>query len=174
MIVISNHLFAATHIKFPKDVVVRVNLAWMKDKATAISTLKSIEHDIYLDYPQGRSKPPKPTLSLTEAIDIAKKFKNVKYFAVSNVEDPIEVKEMRKLLPSSIEFVPKIETKRGVKNIPFIVTAGRVKYAMLDKEDLYGDVGRDSDIFDILVSAARTSAKESGITLLELQGVVFA
>jgi citrate lyase beta subunit len=174
MIVVSNHLLTTTHVTFPEDIVVRLNLAWMKDKKTAIATLKKIKHDVYLDYPQGRSKPPKPVLTLAEALAIAKKFKNVKYFAVSNVEDPVEVKKMRNALPRSIEFVPKIETKRGVKNIPSIVKAGRVKYAMLDKEDLYGDVEHDSDIFDILVSAARMSAKESGIKLLELQGVVFA
>ena len=174
MIVVSNHLFATTHLGFPKDVVVRVNLAWMKDKETALKTLKGIKHDVYLDYPQGRSKPPKPTLTLKEAMTFAKQFKNVKYFAVSNVEEPEEVKKMRAALPKAIEFVPKIETKRGVKNLPAIIKAGRIKYAMLDKEDLYIDVGRDSDVFDILNNAARTSAKAAGITLLELQGVVFA
>lgn len=174
MIIVSNHLFATTHINFPKDVVVRVNLAWMKDKKTALATLKGIKHDIYLDYPQGRSKPPKPVLTLAEAIGIAKKFKNVKYFAVSNVEDPVEVKKIRKALPRGIEFVPKIETKRGVRNIPAIAKAGRIKYAMLDKEDLYVDVGRDQDIYEILNGAARTHAKSCGVHLLELHGVVFA
>src|ERR1700739_3376009 len=99
MIVVSNHLFATTHVKFPSDIVVRVNLAWMKDKATALKTLKSIKHDVYLDYPQGRSKPPRPTLTLDEALGIAKKFKNVKYFAVSNVEEPNEVKKLRAKIP---------------------------------------------------------------------------
>ena len=174
MIIVSNYLFSTTNLIFPDDIVVRLNLAWMKDKAEAQSTLKSIKHDVYLDYPQGRSKPPKPILSLAEAIAIAKKFKNVKYFAVSNVEDPKEVQKIRKLLPSHIEFVPKIETKRGVKNIAAIMSAGKSKHAMLDKEDLYLDVQKDSDIFEILCGAARSRAKEHGFKLLELHGVVFA
>jgi pyruvate kinase len=174
MIIVSNHLFQKTHVKFPEDIVVRVNLAWMKDLATAKKTLAGIKHDIYLDYPQGRSKPPRPTLTLDQALALAKAYKNVKYFAVSNVEEPAEVKKLRSRIPTKIQFVPKIETKRGVKNLPEIIKAGKIKYAMLDKEDLYVDVDRDQDVFEILNNAARSSANDAGITLLELQGVVFA
>lgn len=174
MIVVSNHLFSRTHVKFPEDIVVRVNLAWMKDLKNATEVLSKIKHDVYLDYPQGRSKPPRPNLTAEQALALAKKFKNVKYFAVSNVEEPTEVQKLRATLPTHIEFVPKIETKRGVKNLPAIIKAGRIKYAMLDKEDLYIDVGRDQDVFEILNDAARGHAKAAGITLLELQGVVFA
>ncbi|HWP61357.1 MAG TPA: hypothetical protein VN495_02030 [Candidatus Paceibacterota bacterium] len=174
MIVVSNHLFATTHVEFPKDVVVRLNLAWMKDLASAKDALSKIKHDVYLDYPQGRSKPPRPTLSLEQGLALAKRYKNVKYFAVSNVEEPADVAKLRAKLPKHIQFVPKIETKRGVKNLPAIIRAGRIKYAMLDKEDLYIDVGRDQDVFEILNDAARSHAKHGGITLLELQGVVFA
>ena len=173
MIIISNHLFSVTNLEFPDDVVIRLNLAWMKDIETARSTLKSITHDVYLDYPQGRTKPPKPKLTLEQALELAKEFNNVKYFAVSNVEEPVAVDGLRSMIPSHIEFVPKIETKRGVKNLPEIVAAGRVKYAMLDKEDLYVDVGRDQDVFEILIGAARSQAADAKITLLELQGVVF-
>ncbi len=173
MVIVSNNLFDKTNIKFPEDVVVRLNLAWIKDVETAMETLRGITQEIYLDYPQGRTKPPKPTLTLEEAIQIASSFKNVKYFAVSNVEEPMEVAGIRGLLPAHINFVPKIETKRGVKNLSAIVKAGSVKYAMLDKEDLYMDVGRDQDVYEVLADAARMYAKESGITLLELRGVVF-
>lgn len=174
MIIVSNHLLNTTHVEFPKDVVVRVNLAWMKDLKTANETLAKIKHDVYLDYPQGRSKPPKPTLSLKEALALASKYKQVKYFAVSNVEEPDAVEELRAKIPSHIEFVPKIETTRGIKNLAAIVKAGKVKHAMLDKEDLYVDVDRKQDVFEVLIDAARGTAKSCGITLLELQGVVFA
>src|SRR5579863_7114744 len=113
IIIVSNHLFQTTHVEFPDDIVVRVNLAWMKDLATAKKTLAGIKHDIYLDYPQGRSKPPRPTLTLEQALGLAKAYKNVKYFAVSNVEEPADVKTLRAKIPSKIQFVPKIETKRG-------------------------------------------------------------
>jgi pyruvate kinase len=174
MIIVSNHLLNTTHVEFPDDIVVRVNLAWMKDLATAKKTLKSIKHEVYLDYPQGRSKPPRPTLTLEQALALAKANKNVKYFAVSNVEEPDEVKKLRAKIPAHIEFVPKIETVRGVKNLVGIIKAGRIKHAMLDKEDLYVDVDRNQDMFEVLIEAARATGKAHNVHVLELTGVVFA
>lgn len=174
MIIISNHLFSVPGFVFPKDHVVRLNLAWMKDLKDAENTLSKIKNAVYLDYPQGRSKPPKPAISLKDAINLANKYKHVKYFAVSNVEEPVEVAKIRKMLPKRIDFIPKIETKRGIKNLAGIMKYGNSTYAMLDKEDLYLDVQKDSDIFEILISTARLYAKEHGFTILELQGVVFA
>lgn len=174
IIVVSNHLFATTHVTFPEDIVVRLNLAWMKDKETAIETLKGITHDVYLDYPQGRTKPPKPVITMEEALEMAGTFSQVKYFAVSNVEEEAAIAEIRSKLPAHIELVPKIESERGVNNLPAIIRGAQTKFAMLDKEDLYLDVKRDMDLFNSLNNSARAQAKEVGITLLELQGVVFA
>ncbi len=174
MIIVSNHLFSVTNVEFPENIVVRVNLAWMKSAEEARRVLKKVKHDVYLDYPQGRSKPPKPKLSLKQALDIANEFKQIRFFAVSNVEEADEVKKLRARIPTHIEFVPKIETERGVQNIPAIVKAGRVKFAMLDKEDLYTDVAQNQRKYESLTALARTKAKGAGVELLELQGVVFA
>ncbi|MBI5469885.1 hypothetical protein HY968_00990 [Candidatus Kaiserbacteria bacterium] len=174
MIIVSNHLFNTTDLLFPRNVVVRVNLAWIKDLETAHSVLKKIKHDVYLDYPQGRTRPPKPKLKLSDAINLAKKYKNVKFFAVSNIEDPVMAKKIRDTIPSRIEFVPKIETKRGVMNMLAIIKAARVKHAMLDKEDLYRDVYRDVAAYEKLIAEARMRAAEFNVALLELRGVVFA
>ena len=174
MLLVSHYLHFTTPVKFPREhVVLRINVAWMKDRAELIRILKSLKHDIYLDYPQGRSKPPRPKLSLEEAIKIAHQFPTVKYFAVSNVEDPKKIKAIKDQLPAHIEVVPKIETEKGIKNMRKIIDAIRTTNVMLDKEDLYVDVKRDSKKFDALVKEARTKAKAAKINLLELHGVVF-
>ncbi|MEK7585331.1 MAG: hypothetical protein AAB455_02375 [Patescibacteria group bacterium] len=174
MIIVSNHLLSKTKLSFPDHVVVRVNIAWVKSEAELKKILTEIKHDIYLDYPQGRTKPPKPTLDLAQAIALAKKHKHVKYFAVSNVEDPEAIGKIRKQLPKNIELVPKIETKKGVRNIEKIVAKIKNKYLMLDKEDLYLDVDRDADTFECLIELAREKSRQSGTQILELHGVVFS
>lgn len=174
MILVSNHLFSITEVKFTEEHVVRVNLAWVRDVKTASSVLKKIKGYVYLDYPRGRTKPPGLSMPIKKAIDLAKKHKHVKYFSVSNIEEPMDAKKIKAMLPTNIEFVPKIETKRGIRNFPAIMRAGKSTHAMLDKEDLYRDVKEDPDVFDVLVDAVRMYSKEHGVTLLELQGVVFA
>jgi len=174
MIIISHNLLFKTDLDFPDHVVMRVNIAWQKDKKEIEKVLSLLKHDVYLDYPQGRSKPPRPTLTLEEALEIAGKFKNVKYFAVSNVEDPKAIFAIREKLPSHIELVPKIETKKGVENLEAIVKKIGTKYIMLDKEDLYIDVKRDHDLFEKLIEKTRETCEKIGAYALELQGVVFA
>src|SRR3989344_4265445 len=174
MLLVSHYLHFKAPVKFPKEkVVLRINVAWMKNKAELLRILRALEHDVYLDYPQGRSKPPRPTLSLKEAIAFAHKFPKVNYFAVSNVEDPEKIYAIKKQLPDYIEVVPKIETEKGVKNMRKIIDRLGTKHVMLDKEDLYVDVGRNSKKFEKLVELARAQGKAARINLLELHGVVF-
>jgi rfaE bifunctional protein nucleotidyltransferase chain/domain len=173
-IVASNHLLAQG-LGFPQGAVMRLNLAWMPSKEAARETLASlVDHEVYLDYPQGRSKPPKPVITLMEAIELANEFPNVKFFAVSNVEDPHTLTDLKQRLPEHIQLVPKIETLKGVENLEAIITESGVEHVMLDKEDLYIDIERDGDEFNRLVDVARAKAKKLGFELLELQGVVFA
>jgi pyruvate kinase len=173
MIIVSNYLLQTTDLVFPEHAVIRLNLAWVKSKEHAIETLKGIKHEVYLDYPQGRTKPPLPIVSFEDAIEIAKMFPNVKYFAVSNVEDEAAIGKIRVALPPHIHLVPKIETQRGIKNLTTIMQGARTNYFMLDKEDLYMDVNRDRDLFLSLIEEARAKSKEINVVLLELQGVVF-
>ena len=174
MIIVSNHLLNKTHVKFPKDIVVRLNLAWMKDFEEARETLEKIDYDVYLDYPQGRTKPPRPTITLAQALALANKFKHVKHFAVSNVEDGKAIARIRSKLPRRIQLVPKIESEKGIKNLPAIIKGARAAHAMLDKEDLYIDVDREMELYESLIDEARSHAKKTGFKLLELHGVVFA
>ena len=173
MIVVSNHLFNTTNINMPYGTVVRVNLAWIKSKEEARKLLDELEFDVYLDYPQGRTKPPKPVITIEQAIDLANVCGNVKYFAVSNTEDSQSLNYIKSQLVNVIQIVPKIETITGVRNLDVIFQNVLIKFVMLDKEDLYLDVNKDSKLYEELVDTVRQKCKDNKIELLELQGVVF-
>lgn len=172
MIIVSNHL-STIGMKFSDDTIIRINLAWAKDFTDAEKILQDWEGwEIYLDYPQGRTKPPKPNITLEQAIELSIMY-DVEYFAVSNVEKVEDVEQIYSSILVDTELVPKIESEVGVRNMPAIASLG-IKFMMLDKEDLYTDVGNDSIKFDELTQLARTQAKDLGIKLLELQGVIFS
>lgn len=167
MIIISNHLIGKMAI--PEDAIIRINLAWIKNKKGAEKLLKNITHEIYLDYPSGRTKPPKPTMTLGDAIILCNEFKP-KYFAISNAENPQNLLSLKKMLPKETELVPKIETVRGIMDFRYIIKETNIKTVMLDKEDLYTN---DKEKYQELVNKIRKESKELGVHLLELNGVVF-
>jgi len=157
----------------PADAVIRVNLAWSKDRddaERAVSQLRGCK--IFLDYPQGRTKPPKPVVTLDEAIALANKYE-VAYFAVSNIESHLPLLGIKSLLHIAIQLVPKIESMKGVNNMSSIIKKTGVQYLMLDKEDLWTSCGHNQSHFDAAVQAARNHAQYNEVHLLELQGVVF-
>jgi hypothetical protein len=162
--IISNNLI--NKMPIADDAVIRINLAWIKNHREADKLIKNSNHLIYLDYPDGRKKPPKGKITLKEAIRLSNNSK-VKYFAVSNCEDVWKIKGIIRELPDWVEFVPKIETETGVSNMGEMKKIG-IKSFMLDKEDLYSSVGCDNDRYLKLVKQAR---KHKGV--MELQGVVF-
>lgn len=178
MIVISNHL--SRLFPPPEGAIIRVNLAWYGSVAEARQALFDITeklgkfHEVYLDYPQGRSKPPVPVIGEADAFALANEFDAVRYFAISNVEKPSTVLHAKDNLPDRVQVVPKIETRKGVMNLDAIALECGIKFAMLDKEDLYIDLKRKPAAFDQFVELARKKAEALGIKLLELQGVVFA
>lgn len=175
LVIVSNHLLKRTKIILPRDhVVIRINVAWIPTKKELTELLGDIKHDIFLDYPLGRSKPPRPKLSLDEVIGLIPSFSHINYFAVSNVEDPIAVARIKSRLPEGVELVPKIETRKGIESLPEIIDSIKAKYIMLDKEDLYVNVHHDQLQFDALVKKARIACKKKKVGVLELQGVVFA
>jgi hypothetical protein len=163
--IISNNLVGKMPI--PDEAVIRINLAWIKSYEEANKIIEKSEHPIYLDYPDGRSKPPVPTISFKEAMSLADTTNKVKFFAISNAEDPKFLLALRYALPD-LEIVPKIETEEGVRILPEMVKMG-ITTVMLDKEDLWVNVGADSEVFNELVDEVR----KSGMHVLELAGVVF-
>ena len=132
------------------------------------------DYDIFLDYPEGRTKPPLPTLTLPQAFQAINAYKSIKHFAVSNMETADDVFKWVMALPKRISFVPKIETIKGVENLDAICHNDRVQYVMLDSEDLYTDVDGDADKYLELKEMAKTVCENNGVELLELWGVVFA
>lgn len=172
MILLSNNLKG--RLDFPKNAVVRVNSAWVKNLKDLDKILRDNENSrVFLDFPSGRTKPPKPTLDLTDLVIMATKFKNVVFFAVSNAEDKNYLGHIYNLLPEHTELVPKVETLNGIRNIDSIIRASHCKMIMLDKEDLYLSCGADSKIYENSMGVLKQKCSELGVRVIELQGVVF-
>jgi len=172
MILLSNHLLTLSEFKNVKDVVVRINMAHVKD-AAELSRFVNVDYDIFLDYPKGRTKPPTPTLHLPDALRMMDMFDNIKYFAVSNIETPSEVNMISSCLPEHVSFVPKIETLDGVIGLKSIFETGHVKHIMLDSEDLYTNVRNDQELYLQLKDRVKKTCEEFDVELLELYGVIF-
>ncbi len=172
MILLSNHLLTLPEFRDIKNVVVRINMAHVKDR-TQLEKFVDVDYDIFLDYPKGRTKPPVPTLHVPDALEMISKYENIKYFAVSNIETPSEVKMISSCLPEHVSFVPKIETLDGVINLKSIFETGFVKHIMLDSEDLYTNVRNDQELYIQLKRRAKTTCNKFNVELLELYGVIF-
>ncbi len=173
MILISNHLLTLPEFQNVNDVVIRINMAHVKNM-TELKKFVSRDYDVFLDYPKGRTKPPVPSLSLTDAINFTQKYSNIKYFATSNIEEVAEVNLICEMLPDGVSFVPKIETLKGVLNLDKLFDTGKINHIMLDSEDLYTDVRNDVELFLNLKNRVTKTCKEYNVELLQLYGVVFA
>ena len=172
MILISNHLTQLPQFKNLKNVVVRINMAHVKDKQQ-LEEFVDVPYDVFLAYPKGRTKPPTPSLHIPDALEIMNKYKNIKYFAVSNIETDSETKMIVSTLPSHVGFIPKIETWKGVVNLDGILKNNPINYIMLDSEDLYTSVCNDQEMFLYLKDRARKTCNNNSVCCLELYGVVF-
>jgi pyruvate kinase len=175
MIVISNHV-KTIGMDYPPGSLIRINLAW----AGSVNDVKAIidgavGHKIWLDYPTGRTKPPAPSMTLMDAINICKEFADhIEYFAFSNAEDPNIIQMIRALVPEKVKLAPKVETTFGVHHLKDIINASKADLIMLDKEDLYVDCGAKPEDFNMFVAEARKWCKENSVICLELKGVIFS
>jgi len=114
MLLISNHLLHSI-VPFPDKAVVRINLAWIKD-IPALKKALDIDHDVCIDFPEGRTKPPVPAISFFEVLKVIARFNNVKYIAVSNIESGNIAYLFNSALPKGVGFIPKIESRKGIEN----------------------------------------------------------
>ena len=97
------------NIKLPNDSVFRINLAWCDSLQDLENILKRNKgNTIFLDLPIGRIKPPNNKYSLEELIPIIKTYKEIKYFAVSNVETSKDLADFLKYIPEDVNIVLKI------------------------------------------------------------------
>ena len=177
LLIISNHV-TKVGMSFPKDAIIRINTAWVNSKEELVKILNdAIEtgHKVFLDYPSGRVKPPAPVLSIMEVIEISKTFKDIiMFFAFSNAENRDFIQLVRQAVPSNIMLVPKIETSLGIINFDEIIESAKTRVIMLDKEDLYVNVGSDVQTFNQLVDDVKEQCQLAEVTCLELKGVVFS
>ena len=170
MILISNHLLTLPEFEKVEDVVIRINMAHVKDMKQLKEFLDR-DYDIFLDYPKGRSKPPVPSLSFKDSLNVLSKYDNIKYFATSNIEEVAEVNLICDLLPEHTSFVP---IQSLVLNLDRLFDTGKIKHIMLDSEDLYTDVSNDVELFISLKDRVKRICDEYDVELLQLYGVVFA
>ena len=159
--------------RLPKDLVVRINIAWLKSIKELELLLKNSTHDIYLDCATGRTKYPKPKISLQQVLPIIKKLHRIKYLAISNSESPDVLHNIRKVVSQKIIIVPKIETQKGISNLESICKAAETKVVMLDKEDLYYNLNRDNQTLKKWLTKLNRAATKNNIRILRLQGVIF-
>ena len=112
MLLISNHVLQCGQIALTRDVVIRINLAWVASLADLEVLLPTIKHDVFLDYPIGRTKPPTSSHKINDLQVVISRHDNVKYLGISNVESHHDVFPFQRL---GVKLVPKIETIRGVR-----------------------------------------------------------
>jgi len=167
-------------LNFPKDAILRINLAWCNSLDELESNLKRhSNYQIFVDLPIGRIKPPNNKYTLKQIIPILENYKNIHYFAVSNVEEDIDLNEFLDVMPKNITIIPKIESTKGVKNIDKIVAKldYKKKFVMLDHDDLFSNIKKnneDESMFQVYIKELIDKCKDSKVGLLRTVGVVFS
>lgn len=167
-------------LDFPKDAVLRINLAWCNSlEELELSLKRNSDYKIFVDLPIGRIKPPNNRYTLSEIIPILENYENIKYFAVSNVEDDTNLEQFIDSIPNSITIVPKIESPNGVKNIKKIVEKLEYdeKFIMLDHDDLYTNLKKnneDPSKFQEYIKDLIDFCNDENVGLLRTVGVVFS
>lgn len=167
-------------IKVPTDSVFRINLAW----CDSINDLKLIlekhgNDKIFLDLPTKRIKPPNNKYTIDDLIPIIEHYKQIKYFAISNVESAKDLQVYIEKIPHSVTLVPKIESPDAVKNIFEIITAipSNEKMVMLDHDDLFSKLIKNNesvDNFKTYVQKLVDFCNINNIILLRTIGVIFS
>ena len=167
-------------LDFPKDAILRINLALCNSIEDLESILKkNSNYGIFVDLPIGRLKPPNNRYTLNEIIPILENYNNIKYFAVSNVDDDVDLDDFVDLVPKRITIVPKIESPNGVKNIEKIIAKLNYdeKFVMLDHDDLFSNIKKnneDPSMFQVYIKKLMDRCKENQVGLLRTVGVVFS
>ena len=179
MLIVSQNI-SQYSVSFPNDVIYRINLAWINNVQELESLLK--KHDkqkIFLDLPINRIKPPNNKYSLDDIVPILNSYENIKYFAISNVNNANDLESYNELIPKNITIVPKIESPDGISNVSEIVQAipGQEKILMLDHDDLFSaltKLNESPDKFKDYINELVEFCKENNTILLRTIGVIFS
>jgi len=177
MKIISQNL-ANYDFPLPSNSIFRINLAW----CNSLDELNSIlnrhkEFSIFLDLPAGRIKPPNNKYSLDDLIPIINKNKQIKYFAISNVNSASDLSKYLTLMPSSVIIVPKIESPKGIENIQEITDILKGdKIVMLDHDDLFSSILKNKmpeSKFKDYIKKIVNYCDTNDIKLLRVAGIIF-
>ena len=179
LLVISQNVFSYD-LSLPKDAILRINLAW----CNSLDYLKSVldthkEFVFFIDLPVSRIKPPNNKYSLEDLIPIIESHKQIRYFAVSNVESKNDLQPFLEKLPDYINIVPKIESPKAVLNIKEICDSLKTekKIVMLDHDDLFSSIihsNEDKNSFQECIKMLIDFCEENDISLLRTVGVMFS
>ena len=179
LLVISQNVFSYD-LSLPKDAILRINLAWCNN----LDYLKSVldthkEFVFFIDLPVSRIKPPNNKYSLEDLIPIIESHKQIRYFAVSNVESKNDLQPFLEKLPDYINIVPKIESPNAVLNIKEICDSLKTekKIVMLDHDDLFSSIihsNEDKNSFQECIKMLIDFCEENDISLLRTVGVMFS
>ena len=179
LLVISQNVFSYD-LSLPKDAILRINLAW----CNSLDYLKSVldthkEFVFFIDLPVSRIKPPNNKYSLEDLIPIIESHKQIRYFAVSNVESKNDLQPFLEKLPDYINIVPKIESPNAVLNIKEICDSLKTekKIVMLDHDDLFSSIihsNEDKNSFQECIKMLIDFCEENDISLLRTVGVIFS
>ena len=167
-------------LSLPKDAILRINLAW----CNSLDYLKSVldthkEFVFFIDLPVSRIKPPNNKYSLEDLIPIIESHKQIRYFAVSNVESKNDLQPFLEKLPDYINIVPKIESPKAILNIKEICDSLKTekKIVMLDHDDLFSSIihsNEDKNSFQECIKMLIDFCEENDISLLRTVGVMFS
>ena len=179
LLVISQNVFSYD-LSLPKDAILRINLAW----CNSLDYLKSVldthkKFVFFIDLPVSRIKPPNNKYSLEDLIPIIESRKQIRYFAVSNVESKNDLQPFLEKLPDYINIVPKIESPKAVLNIKEICDSLKTekKIVMLDHDDLFSSIihnNEDKNSFQECIKMLIDFCEENDISLLRTVGVMFS
>jgi len=167
-------------IPFPDETIYRINLAWVNSIEELENLLqKHQKQQIFLDLPKGRIKPPNNRYTLEDLFSILNTHKNIKYFAISNVNSPEDLSIYIKVIPKEIIIVPKIESSTAVLNIKNIVNVipTTEKIIMLDHDDLYSELIKNNEPstkFTEYITKLKEFCDKNNVTLLRTIGVIFS
>jgi len=178
MILISQNL-VNYDIPIPKNAVFRINLAWVNsiDQLKELLTLHK-KHDIFLDLPTNRTKPPNNRYTIEDLIPIINSNKQIHYLAISNVESSSDLQKYFELLPKNVTVIPKIESSKAVENLQNIasILPGPEKIFMLDHDDLFSNILKKNETeskFKEYIKMLIEFCDKNNIKLLRTVGVVF-
>ena len=93
-------------LNFPKDAILRINLAWCNSlDELEIILKKNSDYGIFIDLPIGRLKPPNNRYTLEEIIPLFESYQNIKYFAISNVEKDTDLDVFLDSIPKNVTII---------------------------------------------------------------------